>query len=130
MEFDQLIADARAKIIWGESASEVREYLVSHGMPGEKADAAIAEFNQERNLEIRRIGTKNVFIGAVLVGVSSIAIYLIYANSSNRVISVGIGKIIGILACVGLFGLWKLTNGIIYLVRPQSEDKSITDLSD
>jgi len=130
MAFDQLISEARAKIIWGEPASDVRGYPVSNGMPGEEADAVIKEFSRERNAEIRRIGTKNVVIGVVLVGVSGILIYLIYINSSDRVVRVGTGKVIGVLACAGLYGLWKLVNGIIYLVRPQSEDKSITDLSD
>jgi uncharacterized protein YjeT (DUF2065 family) len=130
MAFDQLISEARAKIIWGEPASDVRGYLVSNGMPEAEADTVIKEFSRERNAEIRRIGTKNVVIGAVLVGVSGILIYLIYINSSDRVVRVGTGKVIGVLACAGLYGLWKLVNGIIYLVRPQSEDKSITDLSD
>jgi uncharacterized protein YjeT (DUF2065 family) len=130
MAFDQLISEARAKIIWGEPASDVRGYLVSNGMPEAEADTVIKEFSRERNAEIRRIGTKNVVIGVVLVGVSGILIYLIYINSSDRVVRVGTGKVIGVLACAGLYGLWKLVNGIIYLVRPQSEDKSITDLSD
>jgi uncharacterized protein YjeT (DUF2065 family) len=130
MAFDQLISEARAKIIWGEPASDVRGYLVSNGMPEAEVDTVIKEFSRERNAEIRRIGTKNVVIGAVLVGVSGILIYLIYINSSDRVVRVGTGKVIGVLACAGLYGLWKLVNGIIYLVRPQSEDKSITDLSD
>ena len=130
METSQLIAEARAKIIWGEPAADVRQYLVSGGMSGADADATIQEFSQERHAEIRRIGVKNVVIGAVLVGVGSIAIGLVYANSSDHEINVGTAKIVGLLACVGLFGLWKLANGVIYLVRPQVEEKSIADLSD
>jgi len=130
MAFDQLISEARAKIIWGEPASDVREYLVSNGMPGEEADTVIKEFSGERNVEIRKIGTKNVIIGAVLVSVSSIAIYLIVINSSDHSVRVSTGKIIGLLAFAGFYGLWKLVNGIIYLVRPQSEAKSIADLAE
>ncbi len=132
MAFDQLIASARAKIIWGESVSDVREYLISNGMSGAEADTAIKEFSQERNSEIRKIGIKNTTIGAILLGIAVTGIYLICANSSSsdRVVKVGTGKILGVLACLGLYGLWKLGNGIIYLVRPQSEEKSITDLSD
>jgi hypothetical protein len=130
MANDQLISDARAKIIWGEPASDVRAYLVSNGMPDTEADAVIQEFSGERNTEIRRIGTKNTVIGAVLVGVSGIAIYLMFARSSDRDMLVSTAKVVGALACVGLFGLWKLLNGITYLVRPQSEDKSITDLAE
>ena len=130
MAFDQLISEARAKIIWGEPASDVRGYLVSNGMPEAEADTVIKEFSRERNAEIRRIGTKNVVIGVVLVGVSGILIYLIYINSSDRVVRVGTGKVIGVLACAGLYGLWKLVNGSFNLFRPQSEEGSISDITE
>jgi hypothetical protein len=130
MAFEQLIAEARAKIIWGEPATDVRAYLVSNGMPGDDADAAIREFSGERNAEIRKIGIKNTVIGAVLVSVSVIAICLIFANASDQAVSTRNVKAIGFLAVMGFYGFWKLLNGIIYLVRPQSEDKSITDLAE
>jgi hypothetical protein len=40
------------------------------------------------------------------------------------------GKGFGVLMLAGGYGLWKLVNGIIYLVRPQSEHQSITELED
>jgi hypothetical protein len=130
MAFEQLISEARAKIIWGEPAADVRAYLVSNGMPGDEADAAITEFSGERNAEIRKIGIKNTVIGAALVSVSVIALCVIFANASDQVVSTRNVKAIGFLALMGFYGFWKLLNGIIYLVRPQSEDKSIPDLAD
>ena len=31
-------------------------------------------------------------------------------------------------AAAGFFGIWKLTTGVIYLLRPQSEDRSIEEI--
>jgi hypothetical protein len=74
--------------------------------------------------------TCNTLIGAVLMGVSGFLIYLLLANSGDYHWRTRNGKGLGALMLAGGYGLWKLTNGIIYLVRPQSEHKSITDLSD
>jgi hypothetical protein len=34
MDTEKLITEARAKIIWGEDAESVRDFLTSNGMPG------------------------------------------------------------------------------------------------
>ena len=104
--------------------------MVARGLSATEADAAIQEFSRERFAEIRKMGIKNVCMGATLVGVTSIPIYVIYASPVGQIVRLNSGRITGILACVGLYGLWKLTNGILYLVRPEAEDRSITDLSD
>lgn len=130
MASEQLIAEARAKIIWGEPVADVRQFLISNGMSEAQADATIELFNRERHEEIRKIGIKNTVIGAVLVGIGVTGICLIYASPFGQYMKIRSAKIAGVLACVGLFGVWKLINGIIYLVHPQSERKSLTDLSD
>ncbi len=130
MDSEQLITEARAKIIWGEDAESVREYLTSNGMPGTEADERIKAFNHERNLEIRKKGIKDTLVGAVLTVVSGGLIYFLLAQSATPHLSTNTGRGLGVLMLAGGYGSWKLLNGIIYLVRPQSEHKSITELSD
>jgi hypothetical protein len=124
MDPDKLITEARARIIWGEELSSVREFLTSNGMSGADADAKIQEFNLERNREIRGIGLRNTLIGLGLSGGAGIAIYLFTANRySHRS-----GRAVISFAVLGIYGLWKLLKGIFYLLRPQSEHKSISDI--
>ncbi len=130
MDTEQLITEARAKIIWGEDAESVRDYLTSNGMSEPQADKQIKAFNLERNREIRKMGIKNTLIGAVVTVVSGSLIYLMLAQSEIPHSSTRAGKGLGVLMLGAGYGLWKLVKGIIYLVRPQSEHQSITELED
>jgi hypothetical protein len=124
-----ILSEARAKIIWGESPASVRDDLVSHGLSSAEADAKIKEFKAERNATIRKVGLKSTIVGTVLVLATGWICYVCFKNSKfqwNRYAVRNIATIV----LVGLYGCWKLFNGIIYLVRPQSEDKSITEIPD
>ena len=128
MNNERLIAEARAKIIWGEDAESVRNFLTSSGMPRPEADEQINAFNLERYEEIRKTGVKNTLIGAAVTAVSGGLIYFLLAQPVGHHWSTGAGKVLGLLMLAAGYGFWKLTNGIVYLVRPQSEQKSISDL--
>ncbi len=120
MEPDKLISEARARLIWGEPALSVRAFLVSNGISDTVADAKVKEFSLARNREVRSIGIRNVLIGVVLTGAGGIGIYLL--------LHVYV-KALGVLVLAGLYGVWKLATGIIYLVRPQSERRSVPDIA-
>ncbi|HZR16382.1 MAG TPA: hypothetical protein VFE51_03570 [Verrucomicrobiae bacterium] len=122
MSIETIIAEARARIIWGEPPLEVRDFLISNGVSDLVADAKLKEFLIERNQELRRIGLRNVLIGAVLTIAASITIYLWLPFLGNANYGVGL---VGI---AGIYGFWKLVRGIVYLVRPQSEPKSMADI--
>jgi hypothetical protein len=126
MKPDKLISEARARIIWGEASLSVREFLISNGVSDAIADAKLREFTIERNAEIRKIGIRNTLIGVVLTAGAGITIYVI----SPLAVSSVFPRDLAVLVIVGLYGCWKLLNGIIYLVRPQSEHKSIPDIID
>jgi hypothetical protein len=70
------------------------------------------------------MGIRNTLVGALLLVGAGITVYL----------CLRLGYSSGFLKCaavslVGVFyGIWKLYKGIIYLVRPQSEHKSIPDI--
>jgi len=126
MHADKVISEARARIIWGESSLSVRDFLISNGISDTVADAKLNEFGLERNKEIRNIGIRNTLIGTVLTGAAGITIYIALPLSSG--LSSGIARASGVVLLGGLYGLWKLVKGVIYLVRPQSEHKSIPDI--
>jgi hypothetical protein len=125
-----LILEARAKMIWGEEPSSVRYYLTSNGMSADDADAKIKELTLERNAEIRRLGTRDVLIGVGLIGGAGIFFYSLIASSRMPSANVRSGKGYGVLVIAAVYGLWRLINGVIRLVRPKSEHGSIPDISE
>ena len=132
MEPDKIITEARARITWGDSAASVRDYLVQNGISKTEADGKIKVFNAERNAEIRKIGIKNTLVGIFILAVSSTLFYLRikdlqFSDRSVRTLS-GRGAELGVLGFGIFFGLWKLVNGIVSLVRPQSKEGSISDM--
>jgi len=128
MDVNQLFTEARAKIIWGEPPLAVRVFLTSNGVPRTVAEAKVKEFVGERNMELRSIGMRDVFIGAVLLGVAGFIAFIVFRASLGS--SSGIAKVLVLAALAALYGLWKLVNGIIYLVRPQSKNQSLPDMDD
>jgi hypothetical protein len=122
---DKIMMDARARIIWGESPQAVRDFLVSNGVSIDAADTKLLEFQLERNRELRRIGLRNVLIGGVLTAAAGIALYLSFRVASA---TSGIVSALAVVLLAGLYGFWKLLKGIGYLLRPQSEHKSIPDI--
>ena len=125
MNADKFISEARARIIWGEPSPSVRDFLITNGVSDLVVDAKLKEFELERNRELRGIGLRNVMIGIVLAGAAGITLYLTLPIASA---ASGIIKALAVVLLAGLYGLWKLVKGVTYLVRPQSEHKSIPDI--
>ena len=85
---EQVLIDARARIIWGDPPAEVRDFLMENSIPAAEADAQIKTFVRERIAEIRRTGFRNTLIGAVLTGLAGGGIYLcliFYHHYSTRI---------------------------------------------
>lgn len=122
---DKLISEARARIIWGEPSSSVRDFLISNGISDSIADTKLREFGVERNRELRKIGLRNVLIGILLMAPAAITLYVAFLHGA---LSSGIIKALAFVFLAGCYGLWKLVKGLVYLVRPQSEHKSIPDI--
>jgi hypothetical protein len=123
---DKIISEARARIIWGESSQSVRDFLISNGISDSVADAKLKEFDLERSGELRRIGLRNVLIGILLTVPAGIALYLSLPAGSGFTSS--LTKALGLVVVAEVYGLWKLIKGIVYLVCPHSEHKSIPDI--
>jgi hypothetical protein len=122
---DKIMTDARARIVWGESPQSVLESLVSKGVSIDAASKKVQEFELERNQELRRIGVRNILEGGVLAAAASVALYLGLRVSSA---TSGIIRVLAIVLLAGIYGFWKLIKGIVYVLRPQSEHKSIPDI--
>jgi hypothetical protein len=129
MKADNLIVEARAKIIWGEEASSVRHFLTSSGMSAADAEAKIKEFIVERNEEIRQAGVRKSYIGAAIATGSGILLY-VAAKDSGTFFIVERAYSIGLFVALGLVGIWMLVKGLIYVFRPESEKRSITEMSE
>jgi hypothetical protein len=125
MPSDKVITEARARIIWGDSADSVRDYLVSNGISRSVADAKVAEFTLERKRELRRMGLRDLSVGILLSAASGVTLWIAMPQASA---TSGVVMGLAVVFMAGCFGLWKLWTGIVYLVRPQSEHKSIPDI--
>ena len=131
---DDILTNARAKITWGDSAPSVRDYLIDHGVSAAEADAMIKQLVRERNAEIRAIGIRRILIGAPLVLVSTWFIWFVLADEhpsySGSSSARDLGRGLGGAFLFGCFGLWKLIGGLMFLLRPQSDDESIADIEE
>ena len=131
MKREQLVIEARAKIIWGEPAASVRQFLVANGFSEAEAEAEISRHQRERYGSIRRQGIVGIMVGVPLViaGVAIIQHVLHYDRSAAGVMSYrGLSVEMGAGLLAGGYGLWKLVDGIFALVKPSSEDRSLTDM--
>jgi uncharacterized protein YjeT (DUF2065 family) len=129
--------EARANIIWGEPPADVREFLISEGIPAAVAEEKIAEFVQERSQELRSVGRGHVLVGAVLTAAAGGVLGWIGTMMfpHGRAVFTGVNtrgftESLVVLVAIAIYGLWRLGKGIIYLVRPQWVRKSIADMSD
>jgi hypothetical protein len=120
---DELLSEARARIIWGESPVSVHDFLTSNGISEVITNSKLAEFNLERSKELRKLGLRSVMTGAVLISAASITIYLWLPFLG------GVSYAVGLVGIAGIYGVWKLAIGIAYLVRPQCERRSMPDIA-
>ena len=121
------LSEARAKIIWGEPPSAVRDYLLQKGLSPAEADAKVGEFVRERNAEIRLCAIQKILLGVVLLLFAGGCAYFLCTVRRLSALMSG-GKDFGMILLAGFYGLWKLVDGIIYFIRPQAEEESVSDL--
>jgi ABC-type phosphate transport system permease subunit len=76
MSTEELVVEARARIIWGDAPASVRDLLPSNGMSAGDANRMIQEFITERTWEIRKAGGRDAFIGTAIVCLCASFIYI------------------------------------------------------
>lgn len=125
------LAQAHAMITWGESPEAVSRYLLSNDVSTREAEECIALLREERHREIRRSGIRKLLIGVVVVGVSVCGLVFLWDTIQNRSPGRRSGGGLFVLLLLGLFfGIGKLVDGVIYLIRPQLESKAISEIAD
>jgi hypothetical protein len=130
MSTDDLIVEARARIVWGDEPTSVGSFLTSNGMSVAEAAAKIKELTLEREAEIRKLGIRDVLIGAALIGAAGVFFCWLFRASHIPRVSVRSAKGYGVLVLAAFYGLWRLVSGIVRLVRPKAERGSIPDISE
>ena len=124
---ENICADARAQIMWGEPATVVRDLLASKGVPASDVYARVQEFSAARNAEIKKIGIRSIIVGLAILGGGGAVLYpcFRYFDSLSH-----INRPIFFMVSMepGLYGTWNLLRGAAWLLRPQAEHKSISDI--
>jgi hypothetical protein len=126
LRVERLLGEARAKIIWGDSVDEVREWLEDRSVPSQRIDEVVAESLRERGIEFRKKGITELVIGALVV-VPSLpilgAMYLIGVLGGMYLI----GGVYLLWYAVLLYGLCRCARGIWWLLRGAKSEGSLAD---
>lgn len=64
---EQAIIQARAQMTWGDSLQSIIEYLRSNGFGDKDAYEIVQRLQRERNLEIRGLGLRKIYLGIGLM---------------------------------------------------------------
>jgi hypothetical protein len=121
--------EAKARIIWGEPSLSVHDFLTTHGVPAAEADSKIREYQRERNTEIKKIGIRSILIGLLVASLTILAMYLVLWPLDRGSIAYA-NRGVAAVVFVGLYGLWKIGLGFVYVIWPQSVRKSVTDIGE
>ena len=124
MQTEQLIRECRAKIIWGEPRNSVFEYMQANGLGDKDASAYLDALFRERATDIRKTGVKKILIGGFWIAV--LIAYLAIA----ALIGVIELKLLAMAILSAAVGLWKIIEGIGFILKPSSESGDLSNLSE
>jgi len=123
-----LAVEARARLIWGNPRSEVEEWLISQGLSSPEVKVIIETSWRERNLEIRKLGIRDITIGCFcLIGGG-----LLYLLGACLPYGYGWRDLqrdawaIMILLC--LYGIWRAFRGINRFISGANTEGSMTEM--
>jgi hypothetical protein len=121
---DQLLVEARAKIIWGESPASVHAWLLANGLGEKSARDLLARLARERAATIRNLAVDKIVRGLLLmlVPVAGLVVFLC--------IGLIFEKILAVLMVIGFFGLWKFVSGLVELFFPSTKTGDLSHRAD
>ena len=121
MDPEKARAEARAKMIWGDSPEAVTGYLRMQGFSREDAETLVRDLVKERKSAVRGIGMRKILtgIGLICVPIITLIIFLI--------MGVILIKIMAMAVVVGLWGCWQALNGTIMILAPKSQPGDLAD---
>jgi hypothetical protein len=119
---ESVATTARAKIIWGASPETVLQFLKSEGVEEKDAQALIEQILAERAKLVRSEGITKIWSGALLVMVP-IGYYVVsWALLGFLLVKLFVGLIL-----VGLFGAFRLANGLLMVAKPRSTSGDLSN---
>jgi len=118
---EQALAEARAKVSWGDSEEEVIKFLMVQRFTVPEARDVVAEMFKERMATVRTTGVRKIFTGIGLMCVPVIALLFFLHLGLIPM------KIMAIFVMIGLYGLWLLINGIIAFIAPKMESGDVAE---
>lgn len=118
---EQAEIEARAKMSWGDSPDAVTKFLMLQGFSVPEAREIVAVLYKERLAAVRVAGIKKIVSGIALMCVPVIA-YLYFL--SIRFLPI---RIMGIAVAIGLWGVWRVVNGLIALLVPKMESGDVAE---
>lgn len=119
---ERLEQTARTSVIWGEDVRTVERMLRANGLDDDEARAMICELKREREAAVREIGVRQMIFGGSLIALP--VAYWVVSSFAGFFHT----KILGLTVAVGLFGLWKATDGAIKFFAPSRVDGSVADM--
>lgn len=122
MKTEEITREARAKIMWGESHSDVLAYLIDCGLGEKEALGLLDEFRRERTTDIRRSGIKKIVVGAFFVAV--LVVYLVL----SALIGLYDTRLLLLAGLSAITGLWKIIEGIGLILRPSAESGDLSNM--
>ncbi len=119
-----LAIEARARIIWGESPEQIREWLAANGLQKQDIDFVVELSSRERALEIRKMGLTDLAIG-IPVAALGLAVTILLTNGREHFST---SRIVGAAILAALYGLWRTVRGIDRLICGSRIRGSIPDM--
>ena len=116
---EKLAWEARAKIMWGDSASEVKDWLTDSGLSSQQIRDILARSLEERDAEFRKRGLSEIIIGlAIAVGAVVAVVGLLAAAGISIFSPLSMrGGFVGFGLLVTLYGLFRLGRGVRWAIR-------------
>jgi hypothetical protein len=122
---EQAVVEARAKVSWGDTEETVIGYLMMQGYAVQEARELVAEMFRERRAATRGNGIRKIVIGICLMAVTVVTwgIFTHMDSISARLMA----RVLGAAVLIGLWGLWKFTNGLVLLLAPKLDHQDLAE---
>ncbi|MEO0796478.1 MAG: hypothetical protein AAFX93_15015 [Verrucomicrobiota bacterium] len=122
-EMERLLVDARAKLVWGEPVKSVRQFLGDSGMVSDKEILRfVKKVNAEKKRSIRGEGVASIVRGVPLF-LLPVGMYILYQFYPDlRILT---GRIFDWVARLGLYGFYKIADGLWKLVTAKSDPETV-----
>lgn len=122
---DKLLNEARARIMWGESRDEVREWLSEQGSDTMGADEILRSCIRERGALVRKRAIIEIIAGLGLIAVPVSILLVLWF-----VIGIMINVVFAVCIAVALYGLFRLLRGIGWMSSGANYHGSVADLGE